>query len=48
MVRHIREMAGKEPVWGALETNVASMSLAASLGFVPVDGYFVLEPAGRG
>lgn len=48
MIRHMRETAGKEPVWGALETNVASMSLAASLGFVPVDRYFVLEPAGRG
>ena len=47
MVRHMRETTGKEPVWGALETNVASMNLAASLGFVPVDRYFVLEPAGR-
>ena len=48
MVRHMREETGKRPVWGALETNVASMRLAASLGFVPVDRYFVLEPAGRG
>ena len=48
MVRHMRETAGKEPVWGALETNAASMNLAAFLGFVPVDRYFVLEPAGRG
>ena len=46
MVRHMRETTGKEPVWGALETNAASMNLAASLGFVPVDRYFVLEPAG--
>ena len=29
---------------GALETNAASMNLAASLGFFPVDRYFVLEP----
>ena len=48
MVRHMRETAGKEPVWGALETNAASMNLAASLGFVPVDRYFVLEPAEGG
>lgn len=47
MVRHMRETTSKEPVWGALETNAASMGLAASLGFVPVDRYFVLEPAGR-
>jgi GNAT superfamily N-acetyltransferase len=47
MVRHMRETTGKEPVWGALETNAASMNLAASLGFVPVDRYFVLEPTGR-
>lgn len=48
MVRYMRETAGKEPVWGALETNAASMHLAASLGFVPVDRYFVLEAAGTG
>lgn len=47
MVRHMRETAGKEPVWGALETNAASMNLAASLGFVSVDRYSVLEPSGR-
>ncbi|QIN79859.1 GNAT family N-acetyltransferase [Rubrobacter marinus] len=46
MVRHMRETRGKEPVWGALETNAASMNLAALLGFVPVDRYFVLEPSG--
>ena len=43
MVRHIRETTGKAPVWGALETNAASMKLAAKLGFVPVDRFFVLE-----
>ena len=48
MVRRMRETTSKEPVWGALETNAASMGLAASLGFVPMDRYFVLEPAGRG
>lgn len=47
MVRHMRETSGKEPVWGALETNAASMNLAGLLGFVPVDRYFVLESAGR-
>ena len=48
MIRHMRETVGKEPVWGALETNNASMNLAASLGFVVVDRFFVLEPDGRG
>lgn len=34
---------GKRPVWGALESNIASMNLAAKLGFVPVDDLFVFE-----
>jgi hypothetical protein len=35
----IRQMraAGKQPVWGAYESNVASAALAHKLGFVPVD-----------
>jgi GNAT superfamily N-acetyltransferase len=28
---------GREPVWGALESNGASLRLAAKLGFQPVD-----------
>ncbi len=28
---------GKEPVWGAVESNSASLNLAAKLGFRPVD-----------
>ena len=28
---------GKQPVWGAEESNIASMSLAAKLGFEKVD-----------
>ena len=32
MVSHMRKQ-GKEPVWGALETNEASLGLAAKLGF---------------
>lgn len=36
---------GKEPVWGAEETNTPSMRLAASLGFVPVDELVLLRPA---
>jgi RimJ/RimL family protein N-acetyltransferase len=45
MIRHMHDTAGKEPVWGALESNVPSMRLAAKLGFVPVDRVFVFEPA---
>ncbi len=44
MIRHMRRL-GKEPTWHALESNAASMGLAAKLGFVPVDRSFVFEPA---
>ncbi|MEX0683229.1 MAG: GNAT family N-acetyltransferase [Dehalococcoidia bacterium] len=33
----------KRPVWGALETNAASLALAAKLGFRPVDTMVVFE-----
>jgi GNAT superfamily N-acetyltransferase len=36
---------GKEPVWGALEGNVASLLMAKSLGFVPVDELAVFRRA---
>ena len=36
---------GKEPVWGAEETNPPSMRLAAKLGFVPVDELILFRPA---
>ncbi len=45
LIRHMRDTAGKEPVWGAVESNASSMGLAAKLGFVPVDRVFVFEPA---
>jgi GNAT superfamily N-acetyltransferase len=32
---------GKRPVWGALESNVASLRLAIKLGFAPVDELIV-------
>lgn len=38
MARH-----GKEPVWGALEQNVASRKMAEALGFTPVDELTVFE-----
>ena len=44
VIRYMRDKAGKEPVWGAVESNAASMGLAANLGFVPVDRVFVFEP----
>jgi hypothetical protein len=42
----IREMAleGKRPVWGAVESNVASRGLAARLGFRGVDTLFGFSP----
>ena len=41
----IREMKkrGKQPVWGALESNSASLKLAKKLFFEPVDSLFVFE-----
>lgn len=36
---------GLAPVWGAEETNTASLALAARLGFVPVDEVAVFHPA---
>jgi GNAT superfamily N-acetyltransferase len=38
---------GKEPVWGAMESNPASLGLARKLGFVAVDRLFVLEAPTR-
>ena len=35
MVDHMRR-EGREPVWGALASNTASLRLAAKLGFAPV------------
>jgi hypothetical protein len=54
MTGHMRSL-GREPVWGALESNAASLRLAARLGFVPVDTLEVFsrvpqgseEPPGR-
>jgi hypothetical protein len=42
----IRELAlqGKRPVWGAVESNLASLRLAARLGFLGVDTLFVFSP----
>jgi GNAT superfamily N-acetyltransferase len=36
---------GKEPVWGAEETNLPSMRLAAKLGFISVDELVLFRPA---
>ncbi len=42
MIDHFNRQ-GKKPVWGAVESNTASMNLAAKLGFVPVDELYVFE-----
>ncbi len=36
--------AAKEPVWGALESNAASLALAEKLGFRPVGRILVMSP----
>jgi hypothetical protein len=42
MVEHMRRK-GRQPVWGALESNTASLRLAAKLGFLPVDALVVFS-----
>jgi GNAT superfamily N-acetyltransferase len=42
LIEHFRHQ-GLAPVWGAVESNVASMKLAAKLGFTPVDQLVVFE-----
>ena len=44
MVDHMRGQ-GEEPVWGAEESNLPSLRLAAHLGFVPADRVVVFQPA---
>ena len=34
---------GFSPVWGAYEDNEASLAMAESLGFIPVDEFWVIE-----
>lgn len=41
-VRYMKRL-GRRPVWGAVESNVPSLRLAAKLGFYPVDRLAVLE-----
>jgi GNAT superfamily N-acetyltransferase len=43
MIEYMKR-SNKEPVWGAEETNPASLGLATRLGFVPVDELYVLHP----
>jgi GNAT superfamily N-acetyltransferase len=43
MIRDERA-AGREPVWGADEDNVASLRLARRLGFQPVDELWISPP----
>ena len=40
MIDYLRQR-GLEPTWGALESNTASLRLAARLGFTPEDGNVV-------
>jgi GNAT superfamily N-acetyltransferase len=42
MIDHMRR-GGRAPVWGSLESNRASLRLAAKLGFVPVDRIVVFS-----
>ncbi|MBL8139814.1 MAG: GNAT family N-acetyltransferase [Acidobacteria bacterium] len=43
LVAHMRDR-GRRPVWGAVESNAASLALARTLGFVPVDALRVVTP----
>jgi hypothetical protein len=41
---HGERAAGREPVWGAAESNRASLALARRLGFTEVDALWVANP----
>lgn len=43
LAEHMLDERNKRPVWGALETNEASLRLAAKLGFRPVDELVAFE-----
>ena len=43
LAEHMLHERNKRPMWGALETNDASLRLAAKLGFRPVDEVAVFE-----
>ncbi len=43
MIEHLRPLRA---VWGADETNLPSLRLAAKLGFVPADEVLVFHPPG--
>jgi hypothetical protein len=42
----LMEVDGREPVWGALESNAASLRLGATLGFVPAGELVVFSRGG--
>lgn len=42
MVGHMRDL-GKEPIWGAIESNLASIGLARKLGFEVVDEAYIFS-----
>jgi GNAT superfamily N-acetyltransferase len=39
----VMKQGGRDPVWGAMESNVASLELARKLGFTPVDEIVVFS-----
>jgi hypothetical protein len=43
LIRH-HSAGGRRPVWGAVDSNVASNGLARSLGFEPIDRLILLYP----
>jgi GNAT superfamily N-acetyltransferase len=45
LIAHMRER-NRDPVWGALDSNAASMGLARKLGFSPAGKIVVFEPPG--
>jgi GNAT superfamily N-acetyltransferase len=46
LIRTMREH-GKEPVWGAEDSNAPSLRLAAKMGFAPVDRLILFSPPQR-
>ena len=46
LMRTMRER-GKQPVWGAEDSNLPSLQLAAKMGFMPVDRLILFAPPQR-
>ncbi len=43
VMESLMQARGRKPVWGAVESNLASLALARKLGFEPVASIYIFE-----